>query len=283
MAETYIAYHFKISPLEPAREILLAELNAAGFESFTETTDGLSAFIPKSVWNNNLLHEIHVLNSGEFTIVYDREEIEPVNWNEKWESNFTPIEIDNKVSIRAPFHETGKLSFNILIEPKMSFGTGHHETTHLMVQQMLQVDFKGKTILDMGCGTGVLAILAEMLGASKIDAVDIDEWAYTNTLENIERNQCSKINAYHDNAQFIEGQKYEVILANINLNILLQDIDAYLKALKSGGILILSGFYREDLPQIEAKVLTSNLKTLHYLERNNWLSTSYQISNTTII
>lgn len=275
MAETYIAYHFKITPIEPARDILIAELNAVGFESFTETTEGLSAFIPKSNWQPHILHEVYILNSGEFTIVYDREEIEPVNWNEKWESNFTPIEIDKKVSIRAPFHEVGKMKYNILIEPKMSFGTGHHETTHLMVQQMLNIDFTNKTVLDMGCGTGVLAILAEMLGASKIDAVDIDEWSYTNTLENIERNNCTKIHAYHDDAQFLNGQKYDVILANINLNILLQDMDKYLQALLPGGILVLSGFYREDLLQIEAKVLKGNFKTLHHLERNNWFSVSY--------
>lgn len=275
MIETYIAYHFKITPLEPAREILIAELNAVGFESFTETTDGLSAFIPKSNWQPHILHEVYILNSGEFTIVYDREEIEPINWNEKWESNFTPIEIDQKVSIRAPFHKTGHLPYNILIEPKMSFGTGHHETTHLMVQQMLNLDFTNKPVLDMGCGTGVLAILAEFLGASKIDAVDIDKWSFTNTLENIKRNNCKKIHVFHDNAQFLKDQKYGVILANINLNILLQDMDKYLKALLPGGILVLSGFYREDLPQIEAIVLKDNLKKLPYLEKNNWFSASY--------
>ena len=275
MAETYIAYHFKITPIEPAREILIAELNAVGFESFTETTEGLSAFIPKSNWQPHILHEVYILNSGEFTIVYDREEIEPVNWNEKWESNFTPIEIDKKVSIRAPFHDKGKLKYNILIEPKMSFGTGHHETTHLMVQQMLNIDFTNKTVLDMGCGTGVLAILAEMLGAAKIDAVDIDEWSYTNTLENIERNNCTKIHAYHDDAQFLKGQKYEVILANINLNILLQDIEIYSKALHEEGQLILSGFYHEDLLQIKNKAKQYHLNKLQIKERNNWISVSF--------
>ncbi|HHB52070.1 MAG TPA: 50S ribosomal protein L11 methyltransferase, partial [Saprospiraceae bacterium] len=160
MIQTYIAYHFNIDPVEPAREILIAELGNLGFESFEETEKGLTAYIPKSDWHITILHEVQILNSGKFIILYDKEEIEPVNWNSKWESNFEPISIDDSVSIRAPFHEKGKLQYNILIEPKMSFGTGHHETTHLMVQHLLQLDVANKSVLDMGCGTGVLAILA---------------------------------------------------------------------------------------------------------------------------
>jgi len=155
MSQTYIGYHFTIVPLQPASDILMAELGEIGFESFVETETGFSAFIPKTDWNPDALHKLQVLNSGEFSIVYEKEEIAPVNWNSEWEKNFEPIEIENTVSIRAPFHDAGTVKYNLIIEPKMSFGTGHHETTHLMVQHLLKLDLQNKKVLDMGCGTAV--------------------------------------------------------------------------------------------------------------------------------
>ena len=274
MIQTYIAYHFNIDPLEPAREILVAELGALGFESFEETSQGLTAYIPKSDWHINILHEVQILNSGDFIILYDKEEIEPVNWNKEWESNFEPIDIDQTVSIRAPFHPKANLKYNILIEPKMSFGTGHHETTHLMVQHLLKIELKGTRVLDMGCGTGVLAILAEMLGANKIDAIDIDPWCYENSIENTSVNNCHVIKVYQGDASVIQD-KYDVIIANINRNILLQDLKVYTQALHNKGTLLLSGFYQKDIPIIDKEASKYGLKLDLILERNNWVGLRY--------
>ena len=185
----YVGCFFKISSgsleLQTAIDILVAELGEAGFESFTENPDGLIAYIQKSDWNASLLDDIQILQSEEVNFSYDVKEIEQVNWNREWEKNFEPIVVDNEVSIRAPFHKNPGLAYDIVIEPKMSFGTGHHETTHLMVQHLRVLDLKGKKVLDMGCGTGILAIFAEMKGASTIDAIDIDNWCYENSIENV--------------------------------------------------------------------------------------------------
>ena len=183
----YIAYTFKIEPRDPATEILIAELGYAGFESFVENEDGVIAYIQKEDYKTDILDDIFILKSEEFKIEYQQEEIEQVNWNSEWEKNFNPILIDDTVYIRAPFHEKlPNIKYDIVIEPKMSFGTGHHETTHMMVKHLLNIDFKGKKVLDMGCGTGILAILAEKLGANPIDAIDIDNWCYLNSIENAE-------------------------------------------------------------------------------------------------
>ncbi len=272
MIQIYVAYSFVIQPLQPAREILVAELGNIGFESFIETESGLTAYIPKSDWYASLLNSVFVLNNNEFRISYEKEEIEPINWNKEWEKNFEPIDIDNTVSIRAPFHEKGNLKYNILIEPKMSFGTGHHETTHLMVKHLLQIDLKGKKVLDMGCGTAVLAILAEMRGASQLDAIDIDPWCYENSIENIERNKGKKIDVYQGDASLLVNKKYDVIIANINRNILLQDLKTYVNSLHKNAALLLSGFYREDIPVIEAEATKHQLKKDLVLERNNWVA-----------
>ncbi|MDA7567718.1 50S ribosomal protein L11 methyltransferase, partial [Flavobacteriaceae bacterium] len=158
----YIGYYFIVNPLKPGVEILIAELGAVGFESFVETDTGLSAFIQKSDWFDDILLQVRILNSPEFEIGYKFNEIEPTNWNKEWESNFEPIIVDDMCMIRAPFHDSRHLNFDIVIEPKMSFGTGHHETTHMMIQHILKNNFSDKYVLDMGCGTGVLAILAEL-------------------------------------------------------------------------------------------------------------------------
>lgn len=275
MSQTYIGYHFTIVPLQPASDILMAELGEIGFESFVETETGFSAFIPKTDWNPDALHKLQVLNSGEFSIVYEKEEIAPVNWNSEWEKNFEPIEIENTVSIRAPFHEVGTVQYNLIIEPKMSFGTGHHETTHLMVQHLLKLDLQNKKMLDMGCGTAVLAILAEKLGAQPIDAIDIDPWSYENALENVERNACKYISVYEGDANLLTNQIYDVIIANINRNILLQDLSTYTKVLKKEGILLLSGFYVEDIPSINEIASLNHLDLVLTIERNNWVGLRY--------
>ena len=168
----YKGYYFKVEPLQPATEILIAELGYAGFESFVETEEGVTAYIQKDEWNENILEDIQILNSDEFEISYTHEDIEQTNWNAEWEKNFNSIVVDNVCAVRAPFHEKFDTEYDIIIEPKMSFGTGHHETTHMMIQHILQNNFKDKSVLDMGCGTAVLAILAEVKGAQPIDAID---------------------------------------------------------------------------------------------------------------
>lgn len=270
----YIEYNFTINPKEPATEILIAELGNAGFESFVETEKGVTAYIQKNEWTSEILEDIFILNSSEFQIEFNKKEVAQTNWNSEWEKNFSPIQVDDLVSIRAPFHENPNLKYDIVIEPKMSFGTGHHETTHMMIQHLLQLDLKGKKVLDMGCGTGILAILAEKLGATNLDAIDIDNWCYVNSIENIDRNNCIHINVAEGDASLI-SKKYDVIIANINRNILLNDMHIYAKALNKDGILLLSGFYKSDIEIIKDKVTNHKLTYVNQLERNNWVALQF--------
>ena len=275
MDNIYISYTFKVSPKEPATEILIAELGEVGFESFVENEEGVEAFIQKNDWNAQVLDDIYVLKSGEFQISFEMREIEQTNWNIEWEKNFNPIQVDGLVSIRAPFHENPNLKYDIVIEPKMSFGTGHHETTHMMVQHLLDLNVAGKKVLDIGCGTGILAIFAEMKGAKPIDAIDIDNWCYQNSLENVERNNCKHIAVYEGDASLLKNKKYEVIIANINRNILLNDMHIYASCLSENGVILLSGFYKEDIPVIDAEVSKYGLKLDKQIERNNWVALKY--------
>ena len=271
----YIGYNFKADPLQPAVEILIAELGDAGFESFEETEEGVTAYIQKDDWDKSILDDIQILNSDEFKITYDFEDIEQTNWNAAWEKNFNPIIVDDICSIRAPFHPKPNTTFDIVIEPKMSFGTGHHETTHMMIQHILKNDFKNKTVLDIGCGTGVLAILAEMKEAKSIDAIDIDNWCYLNSLENVKRNHCSHVKVLKGDASLIKNKKYDIILANINRNILLEDIPKYADCLNKNGVLFLSGFYDNDIPIIEETCRNHMLKFDEKIEKNYWVSLKF--------
>ncbi|MDH3381665.1 MAG: 50S ribosomal protein L11 methyltransferase, partial [Flavobacteriaceae bacterium] len=247
----YIEYDFKVRPLDPAVEILIAELGEVGFESFVENEEGVLAYIQQADWNESILSNIHILQSSEFEISFTSKVIEQVNWNIEWEKNFNPIEVDGIVSIRAPFHQNPHLKYDIVIEPKMSFGTGHHETTHMMIQHLLEVDLENKKVLDMGSGTGILAIFAEMRGAKPIDAIDIDEWCFENSIENVERNNCKNISIYQGDVELLKDKNYDLIIANINRNVLLADMEQYAKCLNSMGILLLSGFYNEDILILE--------------------------------
>ena len=272
----YLGYNFKVKPLQPATEILIAELGYAGFESFVETEEGVTAYIQKEEWNENILDGIYILSSDEFEISYDFSEIEQTNWNEEWEKNFNPIIVDDLVSVRAPFHEKPDTKYDLIIEPKMSFGTGHHETTHMMIQHIIKNDFKGKSVLDMGCGTGVLAILAEKVGATKLDAIDIDNWCYLNSLENVERNDCHNISVYEGDATLLEGKKYDSIIANINRNILLADIPSYAKCLNANGTLFLSGFYDDDLEIITKTCSENNLVFRDKILKGKWMAAKFE-------
>ena len=277
MSTTYIGYTFKVQPLQPGVEILIAELGFAGFESFVENEEGVNAYIQQEEWNEGILEDIQILQNNEFQISYEHEEIPQVNWNKEWEKNFNAIEVDGRCVVRAPFHEKRDVEYDIVIEPKMSFGTGHHETTHMMLQHILKTDVKDKKVLDMGCGTGVLAILAEMRGAQPLDAIDIDNWCYLNTLENVERNNCEHISVYEGDVSLLEDKKYDIIIANINRNILLNDIHQYASCLHSDGILFLSGFYTEDIPIITAECAKNKLKLEDKLEKNNWVALKFVI------
>lgn len=275
MAEIYIGFEFKVQPLQPATEILIAELGYAGFESFVETETGVTAYIQKKEWHDAILDDIYILGSDEFEISYTFEDIEQTNWNIEWEKNFNPIIVDDKCSVRAPFHPKPQTEYDIIIEPKMSFGTGHHETTHMMIQHILKNDFKEKSVLDMGCGTGVLAILAEMKGAKPIDAIDYDNWCYLNSLENVERNNCDHITVFEGDVSLLKDQKYDTIIANINRNILLNDMAAYTKCLNANGTLFLSGFYVDDIPAIEEECNKHRLACVERLEKNNWVALKF--------
>ena len=274
MDAIYIAYDFNVSPKEPATEMLIAQLGYVGFESFVEQDHGVTAYIQKQEWNSKILDDVFLLHSNEFNITFEYNEIAQTNWNEEWEKNFNPIQVDDLVSIRAPFHTNPSLQFDIVIEPKMSFGTGHHETTHMMVQHLLALDLDTKKVLDMGCGTGILAIFAEMKGAKPIDAIDIDRWCYENSLENIQRNNCNHITVYEGDASLLK-EKYDVIIANINRNILLSDMKTYTDCLNENGVLLLSGFYKEDIVIIEDEVTKHGLTFEKMIQRNNWVALKY--------
>ena len=275
MSNIYLGYHFTVEPKELGSEILIAELGELPFESFIESELGIVAYIQKDLWEEGILDDLFILKSPEFTISYVVEEIDPINWNEEWEKNFEPIDVEGNCHVRAPFHPKTAAEFDIVIEPKMSFGTGHHETTHMMIQHLLEIDVTGMKTLDMGCGTAILAILAEMKGAHPIDAIDIDNWCYLNSIENAERNNCKHITVYEGDAELLKGKKYDLIIANINRNILLNDMHSYVNCLNPKGTLLLSGFYEEDVPFIDGSCTEKGLIYVKKLERNNWVSLKY--------
>ncbi len=258
-------------------EIIIAELAEIGFESFSEETDFILAYIPQKDFSKEKLFSIayfqHVEPEPEIKLIEDQ------NWNAVWESNYPPVTIAGKCHVRAPFHEKNtKAEFDILIHPKMAFGTAHHETTALMITLLLDEDCSGKELLDMGCGTGVLAILASLKGAKSIDAIDNDEWSYNNTLENAELNNCDNIKAILGDAELLDSTPvYNLILANINKNILLKDIHRYAKVLKKGGRLFLSGFYSSDLKDISGEAEKNGLTFVSSQQKNDWVAAVYTI------
>ena len=285
MTPIYLEYTFTVSPVQPGSDIIIAQLGSVGFESFVENETGIVAYIQKDeafpnatedIDYNSILGGVDILSSELFEVSYSAKEIEQVNWNEEWEKHFDPIEVDGRCAVRAPFHEKTAVEFDIVIEPKMSFGTGHHETTHMMIKHLLKLDVRNMKTLDMGSGTGVLAILAEMRGAEPIDAIDIDNWCYLNAKENAERNNCKAIDVYEGDASLLVGRSYDLIIANINRNILLQDIPTYANCLTDNGVLLLSGFYTEDLAIVSEKCNDNALYFVENFERNNWIACKFE-------
>jgi ribosomal protein L11 methyltransferase len=248
-------------------DILIAQLNEIGFEGFEEAENNLKAFILETAYNENLLRPV----SSSLQLDFSQTIIEETNWNQVWESNFEPVIVDDFVAVRADFHEPIKeAAFEIVITPKMSFGTGHHATTYMMMQEMREIEFTGKTVLDFGTGTGVLAILAEKLGAESVLAIDNDSWSISNAEENIQRNDCTEINLRLADTAATNGN-FDIILANINKNVILDNFQELAKQLLPGGILLLSGLLTEDKPEILARGTELNLEIFKTGERHNWL------------
>lgn len=272
--ESFKEYDFLVSPIEPARDLLIAELGAVGFESFMETKTGVLAYINSKDWFEHILEGVSILENPLFNFEYSIKTIEQQNWNADWEQNFDPITVEGQCQVRAPFHQKLDFPYDIEILPKMSFGTGHHQTTYMMLSYILEDEFDQKSVLDMGSGTAVLAILAAYKGASKIQAIDIDAWCYENATENIERNNCSHIEVIQGDASAIKSQ-FDIVLANINRNILLVDIPTYVDHLNKGGRIYFSGFYLEDLELIKAKCIENNLTFVSYKQKDQWVSAKF--------
>lgn len=271
----FLEYNFTISPPTPWSEILLAKLSQIEFDSFEENDTGLKAYIKRDFDDEEFVQEqIGEMEAAQIT--YEKQNIQQVNWNEEWEKNFQPISVDDRCYIRAEFHEEKpNVKYDIVIQPKMSFGTGHHETTHLLIEFILDTEFDDKVVLDMGTGTGILGILAKMRGAESVDAIDIDEWSYENAIENAERNKVN-IQVMKGGAESIPpSTEYDIILANINKNVLIEDMPFYVNQLKKGGTLFLSGLYNFDEDDIRKETEKYGLTFEAKRIRNEWIALKF--------
>jgi ribosomal protein L11 methyltransferase len=265
----YIQYSFTITPAEPGSDILIALLADLGFESFTQNDTGVDAYIQEEFENEDLVKE---LSFEDFTFSYIRTVIPKTNWNEEWEKNFNPVYVDDLVCIRAHFHPAAEnIKHDIVITPKMSFGTGHHDTTWLVSKTMFSIPFTNTHVLDMGCGTGILAILAKQLGATKLLGIDIDEWSIENSIENAAINNASDIEFKKGDASLLPKQEtFDVILANINKNVLKKDLPAYFICLKKGGYLLLSGFFTADVEELKQLAKGIGFSFEESYHKNEW-------------
>jgi ribosomal protein L11 methyltransferase len=259
------------------REIVMAKMSLIGFEGFLEGDDIIQAYIEEEQYSGELInHLTDELSDAGIKLQYRFHKKEEQNWNEAWERKFQPVLIEDKVLIRAPFHDGAKdLPYTLIIEPKMSFGTGHHHTTRMMIREMMNLHMEGKRVLDMGCGTGVLGILAAKLGAARILGVDKDQWAYENSLENAERNGTGSMEIRLGDVNVLDAEKYDVILANITRNILVRDMFAYTEHLEENGMLLVSGFLAEDVQYVLNAAYRCGLNHLHTLEDSNWICLSF--------
>lgn len=275
----YFEVKFKCTPNnEIITDILSAYLGEIGFDSFVTNNEGLDAYIPSKLFNEDEIKNILAELPIEANISYTYAQMEDKDWNEEWEKNFfQPLIIDDLCSVQSTFHKVeNNCKYKIFIDPKMAFGTGHHQTTELMMREILEADFQGKSVLDMGCGTAILAILASMRGANPITAIDIDEWAYDNAIENLNLNNVSNIKVEIGGADLLGKETFDVILANINRNILLNDIKTYISVLNTGGFLYMSGFYTEDIPAIQAECEKHGLKFCNNKVKDNWTAVKFE-------
>jgi len=266
----YIKVTFSVP--EDFADILIAELNEFHYDSFAAEGDQLDAYVVKEYFDERCLQDLVLKYKELIPVGYTFEDLEDKNWNEEWEKNFDPVRIANCCMIRASFHEQDPdYPLEIVINPKMSFGTGHHETTSLMIENQLNIDHKDKVIMDAGSGTGILAILAEKLGAYSVDAFDIEDWAFNNMEENVQLNNCSTISVKQGTIETLDlREQYDILLANINKNVLLEEMPHYAGKLKKGGMLLLSGFYKTDQEDISVKAGSYKLKLEKESYKNNW-------------
>lgn len=276
----YKALHFEFDPFkEEYFEILTALLDMYGFEGVVENENKITAYFKEEInIKEDMLNEIQysLLNIG--CKLHWKEELLPdQNWNKLWESNFEPITIGKQCAIRAPFHhEFTNFPYEIIIEPKMSFGTGHHQTTRLMIENMLEMDFLDKVVLDMGCGTGVLGILAALKKASRVVAIDIDKWACANATENARKNNTEHITVLQGDSELILEEQFDIILANINRNILLEQMKDYSISQKKGGILLLSGILRTDREILQNKAYEHGYSFMKTAELDDWITLMFE-------
>jgi len=259
------------------KEILYAKMAQIGFDGFMEGDDDILAYIEESDYNSDTLNLlIDELAAMNIKVQYRFHKMEDQNWNKEWEKKFDPVVIDERVLIRAPFHDsTHDLACTLIIEPKMSFGTGHHYTTKLMIREMGDHNFKGKRILDMGCGTGVLGIYACKLGAARVLGVDIDQWAYENALENIGRNKVKTMDVRLGDVGVLQKEKFDIILANITRNTLVRDLHVYTEHLINKGLMLLSGILAEDVQFVLNEAYRCGLNHLNTREASNWISLTF--------
>jgi len=256
-------------------DLLIAQLSEVGYEGFEEQAAALVGYIPETDFDEAVLLEI----LQPYGVTYTKETILPANWNAVWESNFQPVQVDDFCGIRAAFHPpfSPQPAYEIVITPKMSFGTGHHATTSSMIKLMEAIGFEGKKVFDFGTGTGILAILAEMMGAATADAIDYDEWAVNNTLENIEANKMSKVKVWQADRLDAITEKYDILLANINCNILLQFMGDMRGLVVPGGRLLLSGILTTDEEKITAAAASHGFVPERKIEKDNWLALQFKV------
>ncbi len=257
-------------------EIVIAQLAELGFESFTESEAGIQAFIREDMFDETLAKAYLQQVCNDHGLRYSIQKIAEQNWNALWESAYEPVVIAGKCSVRAPFHPPAAgIQYEIVIEPRMSFGTAHHETTSLMLELLMQEEVKGKRVLDMGCGTGVLAILAHKMAAAQVVAIDSDAWAYSNAIDNMEKNDTRAVMVIQGEVDSIPAPGFDVIVANINRNVLLSDIPAYVGHLNKHGVLLVSGFYEQDLDHIKSAAASSGLHYINHKTDNNWVGAKF--------
>ncbi len=267
---SYLELSFVPVSSDDDKSFLTAELFQVGFDSFNEEENRLLAYISAESFTEDILKEITFLKNHP-EIKTEIKSLENINWNKEWESNYQPVTIAGKCYVRAPFHPpaTG-VEYEIVIEPKMAFGTAHHETTQLMAGWLMDLDVKDKDVLDMGCGTGILAILANKMGARYVIGIDNDEWAWRNGMENFQINGLPAEHVFAGDASLIRKDRFDVLLANINRNILLQDMKAYADGLRKKSDLLLSGFYKSDIDAISARASEFGLHLSGFRSLNDW-------------
>lgn len=253
-------------------ELLMAEIAEAGFDTFMETDKGFEAYVEMEKFDKEQLQYIKEKYSAQTPVVFLQDQIQKRNWNEEWEQSYDPIIVENKCLIRADFHHIDKkYTYELVITPKMSFGTGHHQTTYLMIKNQMEIDHTSKRVMDAGCGTAILSIMASKLGAKEVEAFDIDEWSVSNGKENIEVNGCTNIHQQQGKLSELNiNGLFEIILANINKNVLIDDLPLYAKFLGTEGKLVLSGFYLNDVDDLIGEAAKYDLKLWRRDERETW-------------